>query len=80
LRKEANNMAKKLYRFPNAKMALYASEKAMTDMCTAIEREILAKYGGEYVVGFEPFPSKIEGYQMHGETLCYEVSVHVKRL
>lgn len=73
-------MAKKLYRFPNAKMAFYASEKAMTNICTVIEQEILAKYEGEYIVGFETFPSKMEGYQMRGETLCYEVSVHVKKI
>jgi len=73
-------MAKKLYRFPNAKMAFYASEKAMANMCTAIEQEILAKYEGEYVVGFETFPSLMEGYQMHGEAQCFEVLVHVNKI
>ena len=72
-------MAKKLYRFPNAEMSFYASEKAMTNICTAIEQEILAKYEGEYVVGFDVFPGTV-GIRCRGESLCMDVLVHVKKV
>ena len=73
-------MAKKLYRFPNSKMSLYATEKTLTNICTAIEQEILAKYEGEYIVGFDIFPGRMEDYHLLGDQLCYDVYVHAKKV
>ena len=73
-------MAKKLYRFPNAKTSIYATEKTMANVCIAIEQEILAKYNGEYVIGFDLIPSRIDGFQLHGEQLCYDVLAHIRKV
>lgn len=73
-------MKKSLFRFPNAKIAVLATEKEMTNICTAIEQEILSKYDGEYILGFEVYPAKIDGYACLGDRMFNDILVHVKKI
>lgn len=73
-------MAKSLFRFPNAKIAVLATEKEMTNICTAIEQEVLSKYDGVYIIGFEVFPAKIDGYACLEDRMFNDILVHVEKV
>jgi len=73
-------MAKSLFLFPSAKIAVLATEKEMTNICIAIEQEILSKYDGEYSIGFEVFPARIDDYTCLGDRLFNNVHIHVEKV